>query len=270
MKRRIIEGVGSLFDALDKGFDAPFSGREVLERDTLLLPSIVRKELGSSTDGHISRDALGELVRNEAFLDQSIYLMMKILDTDPERQLQLLRSIASIEERNPDEIEPMHRILKEEFDALPEDASVQATKLAQVSRQGFNTWSDAYSDVAYQWDERYEDEPTPFLVGYATFGGLRKFLDAFRHDSRDLHLLIPNWIQNKDQEYCGYKVHTDADSVEVIPLPKDFDRPDNALILDDTIATGKGMRQLEVFWTDKAGATAPQADSIIVSPEHNK
>jgi hypothetical protein len=238
--------------AADKVFEGPTLPKE----QNLDLPYGVLEELRFSESGEIGKRSLEALLRKEWY-DQCVYLWVKSLDADPERQKQLLLDI-TVAEQFGEDVGMLRQVLDVALEEMPEETTVQATKIVQVSRQGNHTWADKFLDKAKQYQQ---EQTQPFLVAYASLQGLRYFNRVAQKQFGHTHILVPNWIADGG-EHCGYDISFGGETPSVSFLPRDFVRPVDAVIFDETINTGNGMKKMEEFWMQQ-NSTPPRIDSVV-------
>lgn len=233
---------------LTNAFDRPYQGRNVELKDDLILPPSIRAALNGSPDASINKTELTELVEREDFIDQSIYLLLKILNDRPDIQQRLIQEIAAVKEMNPDNLSILRSTLKNYLDFVDQKKRVKAGKLVQISSQGFYTWDQKYMELARDWKIEYGEQTTPVLIGYATLMGLKRFLEKFPNNDINLYIIIPEWVKDGDSEFCGYCISKNETVTVVDKLRKNFSRPKSAIIIDETMAKGTTLNSMTEFW----------------------
>ncbi len=231
--------------------------KKQITENPIILPSDVRYAL-QYREAKMGRNELLALANNQ-LERESLYLLLKATADNPEKQRFLIQSAlealsqrTDVDERPTQFIEFLHSAIAE----LPQDETIVADKLGQLSRQGFDVWHKSYDDRARELSQ--DNVRDIFLVGHATLIGLDSFCRHFKKNKKDLYILIPDQINNEEISSCGYMVSPDGN---VSLLPKDFVRS-NALVIDDTIHTGKVMGQIVSFWTQGGTYTVPDTDAI--------
>lgn len=255
-KSPLFRPLGWVAETIGTAADKMFEGPTLPKEQNLVLPHSVVEEIRFSESGEITKRSLEVLLR-EGWYDQCVYLWVKSLDTDPEKQKQLLLDIA-VAEQSGEDVGVLRQVLGAALEEMPEGTTVQATKIVQVSRQGNNTWADRFLDKAKLYQQ---ENVQPFLVAYASLQGLRYFNRVAQKQSGHTHILVPSWIAGEG-EHCGYDMSFEGKEPEVSFLPRDFVRPADAVIFDETINTGNGMKQMKEFWMQQNSAP-PRVDSVV-------
>ncbi len=249
-------------DSMDTVYAGPTPKPEV----DLHLPYLISQELRFSETGDVSKRAVEQLL-HEGWYDQSVYLVLKMLDNNPQKQRQLLERLCQAEQSGED-VDQVKTVLFDALLEMPQEATVQAGKLAQISRQGNYNWADQFLGKVRAYSAEEKD---PFLVAYASLQGLRYFTRVVQKKGGTVHILIPNWIHSKESDSCGYTVSFSGGVPTVSFLPKTFERPSNAIVFDETKNTGNAIKQIEQFWAHGGAFAIPQTDCIVhVQGDHKK
>lgn len=215
-----------------------------------LLPYSVRLALaeqgGQMTATHIKAIA----TTAPAFMSAAYYLLIKGLDngqlSDKERIRDILVEGSVASRGNDAEYTKSLAVIVEKYlPNLDPERRIKGAKLAQISRYGPDTWSDRFRGLADYW-RREGAQVTPALMAYSTLTGIEHFFRASRELGAPFDLLIQDWIDNRADKFCGYRINSADNSVKY--LPKRYPRPDNYLIFDDTMRTGEHIRKIETFW----------------------
>ncbi len=253
-------------ETINKGVDALYRGPEAPMEYQAYLPYPIRDKFRRSETGNIDKRDLGMLLQS-GWYDQVVYLVVKALDGDIDTQREILEQISASEasHENVDDLKiVLQRIIT---DVVPDGKEVQAGKLAQVSRSGQYNFADAFLAKAELYRIQHKE---PYVVAYASLQGLRYFNRVASRDKSTFGILVPSMISNKESGVCGYKIDWSSGSPVVTELPKDFSRPANSVIFDETRNTGNVLKQMGQFWSQN-GNVETSFDCIVdVSARHAK
>lgn len=210
-----------------------------------VLPYSVRYAL-SYGEAQFGKGELTELVEaGSSFIPTAIYLTIKALNEDPERQKTFLSEVTKQALDNPNDISTLKPLVLNTIANLAPEVEVLGTKLAQFSRQGFEVWDERFRNCA---SALLREEETPVLVAYSTLAGLIPFIDTFKGSGRPIYILTPKWTQDQTTPFCGYRINTDdVDPVQL--LRKDFQRPEKFVVIRDTARPfSDKIRAVWNFW----------------------
>jgi hypothetical protein len=223
-----------------------------------LLPSDVRYAL-RYREAQLGKSELLDLVRN-GLADEALYLLLKIQNDDPLAQAEIMAVVSQsvIENRSP-EVEVLRPFLESYINQLDGEKTVNAMKLAQHSRQGFELWRGLYRNKAKMAALR--DNPT-YILGNSMFFGLTSFIYEHERVAKDLNILMPNQIKDEQNKNCGYVMLEGS----VLVVPKGFQRENNAVIIDDVHNTGETEKLVRDFWLKQNSAPEPAFEYV----SHNK
>ncbi|MBP9816827.1 MAG: hypothetical protein KBD05_02260 [Candidatus Pacebacteria bacterium] len=225
------------------------------------LPPSVMMDLHANPGAVLHKENVQRLVRDGSnepthLANAAIYLLMKEAAEDSDGQRELIEgAVAALKEVPAGEDEKARQALRTYAEGviknLPEDWTVGARNLNRLNRAGFDYWDDRYANKAR---ELATDGRPVFLVGNSAFLGLTSFVRSFREAGKDLHILMPSYMSEGEEARgagsfgnhpCGYVISPDG---QVRGLPPNFERPANAVIVDDVRNTGKTEDRIKEFW----------------------
>lgn len=216
-----------------------------------ILPSDVRYAL-QYKGAQFGTEEIKALAMN-GYEREASYVALKALQRNPEAQQATLQNIVSLVRTSSERQAALREVIlkavseKDLFD-------VNGAKIAQLSRQGIETWHAKYEKLAQDLAQR--SEPV-FLVGYATLIGLEDFVREFQKVGKDFYVLRPESFNSEEEMSCGYLVSSTGG---VQSLPRDFSRPVDAVIVDDVKNTGAAEKAVADFW----GANPTHASPTFV------
>jgi hypothetical protein len=226
-----------------------------------LLPSDVRYAL------QYRRGKLGlteiEGLANSGFVDESVYLTLKMLHHCPRQQIQILRKVVDTIVEPTDAKSSLINSIETAWTRQPPETKVIGRKLALLSRQGFDLWDKLFK--ANQWLTT-NDPRTPTLVAYAGTLGLRQFATAARARRASIVILLPEALKNPKRPHCGFRIDFSHSHPRITSIGKDALKRENVLLIDDTVQTGRHMRSVLKFWEDSP--THPDFISLCHLPDH--
>jgi hypothetical protein len=216
-----------------------------------VLPSDVRYAM-QYKEAKLGRSEILDLANN-GFSQEGLYLLLKAAVATPTLQREFIEALVaevSTATLDTDSEQALRVFVAEQVSKLPEEAVVDAMKLAQYSRQGFELWHKKFADAARESASRFN--PT-YIVGHSMFTGLAAFMSEHTQAQKPLHILLPSWIEDTTEQSCGYVI---VDG-EVLLLYKDFTREADAIIIDDVKNTGETEQTLTAFWSEQAAGEVP-------------
>lgn len=200
--------------------------------------------------GNLGKSELSRLVE-QGFTDEATYLVTKSLSKDKPAQQAFLEQWIDRTMQHPSNPLAVAPLLKETVQRLPTNTSVNAKKLFQLNRQGFELYQDRFAEISRQSRQNHE---TPACIAYAGVLGLRKTVEQYKETDTPVDILIPDWIEDPTDKVCGYQISLQQDAGKRVQLlPKDFPRPARFSLIDDTINTGNHMQRIWDFWTQRSG-----------------
>jgi hypothetical protein len=230
-----------------------FSNKKTESR--LVLPDNVRYALRYK-NSLLNGQEIESLVRNN-FENEALYLIFKSLIDNPERHRAFLeKCLNSILEskHNEEDIETgLRKILNEELGNIG-DVSVQAGKLAQLSRQGFDLWQERFQAASVTFSN---DNRNIFLVAHTMLIGLSKFIKAFSDKDKELNIIVPAWLENDN---IGYNIIFKDGKAEVRWLQGLLNHIDS-IVVDDTQNSGHTFRQIKEYFI-KLGFPSPELMTV--------
>ena len=177
-------------------------------------------------DGEIGAEEIRSIAMQKQRDEMAYYLLLKSIGQQLDQD-QFLETL----------IEFMNGVPAKEQDieGIAGSERVDGHKVEIVSEMTyFGDWKAKYEAT---WRDLSDKGQTPFLLAHSTLVGLPTI--GSHHDRYGI--VVPNWYE---EDVVGFFVDGD----EVAPLAHDFDRPEGATIVDDTLNTGKNMRGAVEFW----------------------
>jgi DNA polymerase III gamma/tau subunit len=211
--------------------DSPFT-------DLKLYPDRIRYAL-KYKGAQLDRDDIGALIE-AGYEDEAFYLLMKALKDNPTAHYELIDSYTDEATNRPSSNSGVEASLKKALGFIDKETQVKGTKLAQWSRQGQGNWQSMYKQVA----DQIPTKTTPVLVANSTLIGLQAFISD---PSKPVLVIEPDWIGDKSNNACGYQI----DSRAAAQINKDFPRPVDYIVIDDTEKTGRHLQEVANFWHKK-------------------
>lgn len=215
-----------------------------LSIETEILPHSVGQALqykgAEIGPGHI-RELMVPARRMQRF---GAYAALKASDGNEALQVDLLQKLAGYQF-------DMSKLTVDDIAAVLDDMeqrehTVMAKKLAEVSLKGFGAWVNHFNR---QLDDKLNEDTPVFTLAYSTLIGLDGLAKATHGGGRPLHILNPNAFDDHTRVNVGYVISPDG---RIEPLPRDFKRPDGAIIIDDIENSGKARQKAEAFWGEGA------------------
>ena len=194
-----------------------------------------------------------ESLLNSGFINESIYLTTKALGNDKEKQLTFLSELTDQIVQDPKNLRAAKQVIDKAIKTIDKSYAVNGTKLAQVSRQGFDFWDKKFEELS---SDEVQIDSTPILIAYASLIGIRHFIvDPDGTARRTFMIMVPDYIQDNKEQICVYIITpTNPKGERVSYLPKNFQRPDNYLFIDDAVRTGKHKEDIWEFWNKDKGS----------------
>lgn len=219
-----------------------------------ILPSDVRYAL-QYREAKLGKSEISDLARN-GFPEDAFYFIMKSHSDNPELQMQILSEFYAMVRGDGDQDpDTLKSFLEKQLETFVEGRLVKGAKVAQHSRQGLELWRNLYKKKAIESANRIN--PT-FIAGHSTFFGLAPFVREHDQAEKELHILMPEHFANEDYDSCGYVLRDGS----VLYLPKDFIRPEDAIIIDDVKNTGKVEKNIRDFWLQSESAPEPSFEYL--------
>ena len=196
-----------------------------------LLPYTARDTLQNC--GYIDNAGIAALLLSDINLvKQSIYPLAKAYHGSFLAQKDFFERITKLLVHGSDELVRGSFLMKEAR-SLPSNCRVEAAQLVQMSWcGGFDVWDRMYREIA---EECPEKKQLPILVAYATLAGFPFFVEFLDYFS----VLIPGWLEERRNPYCGYVFLRNLSRIGVQLVNKGTRYPANPLIIDDTVRTGR-------------------------------
>lgn len=222
-----------------------------------ILPSDVRYAL-RYREARLGVSEILDLAHN-GFEEEAAYVFLKAAARDTQLQHALLGElVAAIGAHPAAPHEAVRGRILAHAPQLPPDTQVDAMKLAQYSRQGFEQWRTLFAAKAQEAAAR----PAPtYLIGHSMFSALIPFVQAHAHARKPLSILMPDMLADAAQPACGYRIQDGT----VVLLPKDFAREAGAAIIDDVRNTGATAEAITRFWHASPAAPAPTFEYVSVT-----
>ncbi len=225
-----------------------------------ILPSDVRYAL-EYKEGILNKDDL-EVLAMSNFEIEAMYLTLKGIKNNPEQHKILLEkyvsSIFSTKDNTGINKKDIRDITVKEIEHNP-SIEVDAVKLAQISRQGFDFWQEKFKDLA---DKLSNEKRNVFLLAHATILGLEHFVKSFSEKNKTLNIIVPSWVKDKS-DIIGYSIKFDSQKSNVQLLHDTFDK-ENAVLVDDTLNTGNTTDEIKKYFKE-SGSQEPELITIATS-----
>lgn len=211
-----------------------------------ILPSDIRYAL-KYAQGHIKPIDI-ETLNHSHFISEATYVLTKGLSGNLERHASYLKELVTLYKEKTENVKNQVIELNDQYiNSLPKDQEIDALKLAQISRQGFDLWQEKYKETA---ERLAQERKSIFLLANSTIIGLEHFVKAFARINKELNIIFPEYIEKK-LETIGYSYSFEENQVSTSNINRDFDRPEDAVILDDTRNTGETFKEIASFWNEK-------------------
>lgn len=232
-------------------FPEMFSSKKSESRP--ILPEDVRYAL-QYKNSLLNKQEIESLIRNN-FENEALYLILKSLVDNPERHKAFLEKYVNSVLGSTNDKEgldmTLQQVLRDELNKdTSNDISVQAGKLAQLSRQGFDLWQERLKSTSADLSE---DEHNIFLIAHAMLIGLKQFIEAFSKQKKDLNIILPVWLEN---ENIGYHIVFKEGKAEIEWLQGSFNHID-PLLVDDTQNSGHTFNMVQDYFI-KHGFPKPE------------
>lgn len=212
-----------------------------------ILPPTIRYALQYG-EALVGKNEIKNLNDTDYFENEVLYLTIKGLEEKPEEQKILLERYldyilnkTNIKEKDR---EVSRNIINESLKDL-DSVSVKASKLAQLSRQGFDLWQEKFQKKA---EELSEDKRNVFLVANSMFLGLGSFVDQFSKKNKALNIITPKWI-DEGTHIIGYTISFENGKASVDFLLRSYDGDQaGTVFVDDTMKSGKLFAKIKDYW----------------------
>lgn len=215
-------------------------------------------------EGMIGQKEVGSLIENN-LTDLSTYALLKIHTAHPELQKTFLTDFVNTVTAHPGDKGQVKSLQQKELEQLGNFPEIKGLKVAQIVRQGVQLWEGKFSEVANEIAEKPTDV-VPVYVAYAGLLGLRQGIEKFKGTDRKLMIMIPDWVDTKDNPNCGYVIDFKKSAENKVEfLPKDFQRPSEFVIIDDTRRNGVHAQIMWDFWTQNSGQPVDESRVRVVN-----
>lgn len=222
--------VRPMWDALYRWFYPSVSGRNL----PLALVHRIAEQKGLLCAGDLR-------LLDAQHADLLVYTVLKMLH-GAEIQTLFLRAVC--ERADEHDAEDLVDLVQHVLNGIPPEQTVQAMKLIQLHRQGFELWDRLYEEAARHIGEGNADL---VLVAYAPVVGLRCFARALARAGRAIYLVSDKLIADACADFCGYRISWRDGAVMVEVVPKNYVWPSRLVVLEDTIKQGTTMRAVSNF-----------------------
>jgi len=194
------------------------------------------------------------VINSSHWQDEALYLLMKILDSDPILQEKFLEEVLNAYRSNQD-VSVLQEIYKRHTAMLPNEASVIGTKLSQVSRSGAYGWKNRANALAQSMQE---DNATPCLIAYSTFTMLRSFIETAK-DGDKILITIKHRLED-DKDHALYVITCLEDSCTLEEWTHHDEHQDipEIHLCDDTVSTGQTLATIRHCLNEKYGDFFPE------------
>ena len=211
-----------------------------INHDIKVLPQSVRYAL-EYRQGNIGKEEVTHLLK-AGFEDEALYLSMRALNRFDNRAVSLQKYLTLLL-RNAQEHIGYSDVISDAVENIPNGIEIQAKKLAQISRVGFESWHKKFEEFA---DESVQSQKVPVLIAFASMTGLTAYLDRI-DQIPEMQIIIPSWVSDPHDGLCGFRIQSGENS-SVQPLDKNYTRPTSFMIVDDARRTGSQLGIIENFW----------------------
>lgn len=273
----MFKSIGGLFGGSGRSTPETNQKQSMMEFYQSLYPEDVRYAL-SHKSAKAGKSELFSLVSR--FPYEVVYLMIKALASDREQQRLFLEDLTRIYLQD-DYDDDLRAFLRGRIEALPEDTTINAAKLAQLSRAGSSRWQQAFTDIAE--DVFAEGKHVlPCLIAHTPLLAYHTFVQVFNRRKRaKLLILVPEWMMDPNEQSMGYEI-TLGDKPSVHQQVKDecvygswtclkTDCPfaqrycGGAVFIDDTINTGATSTRLRSFWKSEYAVQIPEERVRVIT-----
>lgn len=211
-----------------------------------ILPSDIRYALKYAQG--LIKPADIETLNHSHFVPEATYVLTKGLASNEEQHFNYLKELVTLYKEQAETVKNQILELNDVYlKSIPKDQEIDALKLAQISRQGFDLWQEKYKEIA---ERLIKEDKSLFLLANSTIVGLEHFVKAFAKAQKELNIIFPEYIE-KNLETIGYSYSFKEQKITSSKITRDFDRPENAVILDDTKNTGETFKEISSFWNEK-------------------
>ncbi len=215
-------------------------------------------------NGQLGPQEISTLINNN-LTDLATYSLFKAFNNTPDTQQQFLESFVDTLITHPKDNEALTKVLRVAMSNVPEDTAIKGAKVAQVIRQGANLWKEKFEEVGEEIKEDVKGV-TPVYIAYAGTLGLRQGVESLKDSGKKIMVLIPDWVDEKDNDYCGYEIDMQKEQGErVTTITKDFERPEEFIFIDDTRRNGVHAQVMWNFWTHNSGEPLSESHVRVVN-----
>ncbi len=249
-------------EALTKAKNNLLYGRPAVPSIEPNMPPTVQYAL-QYKEGKVGRPEVESLINNN-FTDLSTYILLKGLNSEPEKQQAFLEEFVDLtcaEKPDKEKLKDLQRsTLQQGFNS---ETQVKGAKIAQITRQGVNLWEQKFREIADELKTETIDA-VPVYMAYAGTLGLRQGIETFKNTDRKVMIMIPDWIKEESMDKSGYEIDLRAEKGNRVKfVGKDFTRPEKFVFIDDTRRNGVHTQMMWDFWTNNSGIP-PTDDHVRV------
>lgn len=176
---------------------------------------------------------------DSGFPDQATRYLLKALNHDPLQQKQLLEQYVGAIIQDPEDASCLREAIRQSDSNL----SVSAEEVSWIGLHGAELWDDLAQKTAI---EVQQTQQTPVLLAYGALTGLRHMITALK-DTKPVYIFNPKSFRTDTTPLCGFRIDLQNDN-SVHFLPKDFERPNDFVLIDDTLDTGKSIQEAWSVW----------------------
>jgi hypothetical protein len=188
------------------------------------------------------------------------YLLMKATDDDDVLQADLLRqaykSRFQYDRIPPGTLDAALAHLDEQ-----DPPQVNGAKLAIVSRAGFSNWTDRFATTL---QDSVKEDDSLFMVANSPYVGFHEVAQHSLLRMKRLGVMKPSRFERPELP-AGFLLEPQGVDLNVLPLPHDFGRPENAVVFDDVLHRGNVRQQVFDYWT-RDGADQPCFVTAVTVP----
>lgn len=226
-----------------------------------ILPYSIRRALGDHY-GILYPDDLRILAQTDAYVDILFYLLTKILRHVPDDQYDFLSEAGR--HMTDDDHHALMDLIRRKIDGCSPHVGVEAMKLLQINRQGFELWDDLYRGAA----ERCAAEGRDIvLVAYAPLVGFQNIVRIYRDTALAVSVISHLRVADAADTFCGNRFVWGPNGACMTTLVrKDAVWPSRLVVLEDTIRRGTTLRAVTDFIRSRSPHTEIQ-EVVLVKTE---
>lgn len=228
-------------------FGERFFGKSQEKKIEKILPESVRYALAHN-EAKVGRDTI-EILNNNHFTPEASYLLTKLLETNEDMRFKYISALVEAYSQSNQENLRAQKITEEFLKDISNEREVDAMKLAQLSRQGFEFWQEQYQQKAKELSQKDEDT---FLLANSTIIGLKPIVQEFYNKKKSFGIIFPKNILD-DSTILGYEYIFENTAYKPILIGRNTDNFTKCVLLDDVENTGETRKLIEENWAKAFG-----------------